>query len=60
MYARGKRILANNKMVFDLLLVRVRAPGESRYAWDYLDVVAHIPADEAFRPMAENGCALAT
>jgi branched-chain amino acid transport system substrate-binding protein len=60
MYARGGRILANNKMTFDLLLVRVKAPGESRYAWDYLDVVARIPGNEAFRPVTESGCPLAT
>jgi len=60
MYARGGRILANNKMTFDLLLVRVKVPGESRYAWDYLDAAARIPGDDAFRPVAESGCALAT
>jgi len=60
MYASGGRILANNKMTFDLLLVRVKAPGESRYAWDYLDVVTRIPGNEAFRPVTEAGCPLVT
>lgn len=60
MYAQNGRILANNKMTFDLLLARVKAPDASRYPWDYLDVVARLPAEEAFRPVADSGCALAT
>jgi branched-chain amino acid transport system substrate-binding protein len=58
MYAQGGRILANNKMTFDLLLARVKSPGASRYPWDYLDVVARIPGDQAFRPLKDTGCAL--
>jgi hypothetical protein len=29
---------------------------ESKTAWDYLDVVAPIPAEQAFRSIAEAGC----
>ncbi len=60
MYAQGGRILANNKMTFDLLPTPVKTPDSSRYSWDYRDVVARIPSGEAFRPMAESACALAT
>ncbi len=59
MYAQGGRILANNKMTFDLLLARVKAPDASRYPWDYLEVLAPLPGGEAFRPAAESGCAMA-
>jgi branched-chain amino acid transport system substrate-binding protein len=58
MYTRHGRIEANNKMVFDLYLMRAKRPEESKYPWDYLDVVARIPAAEAFRPPAESGCNL--
>jgi branched-chain amino acid transport system substrate-binding protein len=37
----------------------VKKPAESRGPWDYYKVVATIPAEEAFRPMAEGGCPLA-
>ena len=57
-YAPGGRIEANNKLVFDLLLTRVKAPEESRQPWDYLEVLARIPGAEAFRPAAESGCPL--
>ncbi|MFA7666301.1 MAG: branched-chain amino acid ABC transporter, partial [Burkholderiaceae bacterium] len=33
-------------------------PAESKGEWDLLKVRATIPADQAFRPMAEGGCAL--
>lgn len=57
-YAPGGRIAANNKLAFDLLLAQVKAPGESRYPWDYLQVLSRIAADEAFRNPAESGCPL--
>jgi hypothetical protein len=35
-----------------------KAQAESKYPWDYLAVVAKIPAAEAFRPSGAGGCAL--
>jgi len=32
---------------------------ESQYPWDYLTVVAKVPASEAFRPPGAGGCTLA-
>ena len=29
-----------------------------KYPWDYYKVVATIPADEAFRPLAQSECPL--
>lgn len=57
-YASGGRIAANNKLTFDLLLTQAKTPGESRYPWDYLQVMARIPGEEAFRKPAESGCPL--
>jgi branched-chain amino acid transport system substrate-binding protein len=39
-------------------LFEVKTPQESRGPWDYYKVVSTIPANEAFRPVAEGGCAL--
>ncbi len=39
-------------------LFEVKKPSESKYPWDYFKTVATTPANEAFRPMAEGGCAL--
>ncbi|WP_376090982.1 ABC transporter substrate-binding protein [Roseomonas sp. CCTCC AB2023176] len=38
-------------------LFEVKTPAESRGPWDYYKLVSTIPANEAFRPMTEGGCA---
>jgi branched-chain amino acid transport system substrate-binding protein len=57
-FGRG-RIRADGRKIHPAYLFQVKTPAESRGAWDYYNVVATIPAEEAFRPMAEGGCALA-
>lgn len=46
----------DGRMVHDMYLVRVKKPSESRYPWDYYEVVGTIPGDQAFRPMSEGKC----
>ncbi|MDR3531251.1 MAG: ABC transporter substrate-binding protein [Rhodopila sp.] len=41
-----------------MYLFRVKTPAESKGRWDYYNLVATIPADQAFRPMSEGGCPL--
>jgi hypothetical protein len=38
----------------------VKTPAESKSPWDYLTVVAKIPAADAFRSPGAGGCTLAT
>jgi branched-chain amino acid transport system substrate-binding protein len=52
-------IRADGRVLYDRYLMRVKAPAESKYPWDYLTVVAKIPAKEAFRPPGAGGCTLA-
>jgi branched-chain amino acid transport system substrate-binding protein len=40
-------------------LLQVKAPAESRGAWDALKLIATTPADQAFRPLSEDGCPFA-
>jgi branched-chain amino acid transport system substrate-binding protein len=47
----GRRIIPS-------YLLEVKKPEESRGPWDYCKVLQTTPAGEAFRPMAEGGCAL--
>ena len=35
---------------------RSKSPAESKGEWDLLKLVATIPGDKAFRPLAEGGC----
>ena len=51
-------IRIDGRKIHPVQLVEVKKPSESRAPWDYYKVVATIPAGEAFRPLAEGGCAL--
>jgi branched-chain amino acid transport system substrate-binding protein len=41
-----------------MYLFEVKSPAESKGPWDYYKQRATIPADEAFRPLADGGCPL--
>ncbi len=41
-----------------MYVFKVKPPAESKGRWDVYDLVETIPADEAFRPLAEGGCPL--
>jgi branched-chain amino acid transport system substrate-binding protein len=51
-------VRADGRMVHDMYLVQVKKPSESKAPWDYYKVLATIPADTAFRPLAESTCPL--
>ena len=53
-------IRADGRKIHPAYLFRVKSPAESRSAWDCYALTATIPADQAFRPLAEGGCALVT
>jgi branched-chain amino acid transport system substrate-binding protein len=46
----------DGRVVYDRYLMKAKRPEESKYPWDYLTVVAKIPADQAFRPLGTAGC----
>ena len=52
-------IRPDGRAIHDMYVVRVKAPAESHGAWDVYDPVLTIPAADAFRPLADGGCALA-
>jgi branched-chain amino acid transport system substrate-binding protein len=55
-FGRQARVQENGRVVYDLGVYRVKAPGESREPWDYYERIAAVPADVAFRPAAASGC----
>ncbi len=57
-FAKHGTIREDNKMVFDRYTARVKKPAESKADWDFLELTAKVPADQAFRPLSEGGCAL--
>ncbi len=51
-------IRADGRKIHPSYLLQAKTPAESRSSWDLLKLVATTPADEAFRPLSEGGCAL--
>ena len=53
-------VRADGQALHPAFLFRVKRPQESRGTWDLYDLVDTVPAEQAFRPMAEEtGCSLA-
>ena len=48
----------DGRVVYDRYLTRAKTPEDSKYPWDYLTVLAKVPAAEAFRPLGSTGCVL--
>lgn len=57
LFGRGS-IRADGRVLHDLYLFQVKAPGDSKGPYDYYKRVDVIPGDQAFRPLAQGGCPL--
>ncbi|MCP8884441.1 ABC transporter substrate-binding protein [Devosia sp. XJ19-1] len=49
---------ADGRHIHDMYLFQVKSPAESTGDWDYYKLLATIPAEIAFRPLEDGGCAL--
>ena len=49
-FARNGTLREDGLMVHDLMLVQVKTPEQSKYPWDYYEVLAKISGAEAFGP----------
>lgn len=57
-FAKNGRIQANGRMVHDMYLAEVKKPEEAKYPWDYYNIKATIPGDQAFIPLKDSTCSL--
>jgi branched-chain amino acid transport system substrate-binding protein len=57
LFGRGV-IRADGRKIHPAYLFEVKSPAESKYPWDYYKLIGTIPADEAFRPLAQSECPL--
>ncbi len=57
-FARNGSIREDGRMVHDMYLARVKTPEESENEWDVYEILATIPAEEAYRPLSESQCKL--
>ena len=51
-------VRADGRKIHPAYLFQVKKPSESKGPYDYYNLVATIPANEAFRPLAESECPL--
>jgi len=51
-------IREDGRVMRDMYLAKVKAPSQSKYAWDYFEIVREIPADDSAWPLSESKCPL--
>ncbi|GAC1340405.1 MAG: ABC transporter substrate-binding protein [Acetobacteraceae bacterium] len=51
-------IRIDGRKIHPAYLFEVKSPEESKHPWDYYKLVGTTPGEEAFRPLADGGCAL--
>ncbi len=51
-------VRADGRAMHPVYLLQAKAPQDSKEDWDYYKLVATIPAEQAFRPLADGGCPL--
>jgi branched-chain amino acid transport system substrate-binding protein len=51
-------IRADGQVMRPLYIARIKAPGESKYAYDYYEIKGTIAAEDAWRPASESACGL--
>jgi len=57
-FAKNAYIREDGRMMHDMYLMQVKKPSESKYPWDYYNVKAVIPAEQAFQPLSLSRCRL--
>ena len=56
-FGRGT-VRIDGRVIHDFHLFQVKAPAESHGDWDLYKLISTVPAEQAFRPLAEGGCPL--
>lgn len=57
-FTKGGVVRADGRHVHDLYLVEAKKPEASTGPWDLYTILSTIPAEQAFRPLADGGCPL--
>jgi branched-chain amino acid transport system substrate-binding protein len=55
---RNGKLREDGRLVHDMYLLQVKKPSESKKPWDYYTVKQTIPAEQAYRPLAQSECPL--
>ena len=57
LFGKG-RIREDGRHIHPAYLFQVKTPAQSKYPWDYYTLVETIPAEQAFKPLAQSECPL--
>ncbi len=52
------KVREDGRVIRDMYLMQVKTPEESKGEWDLAKIIATVPGNEAFRPLAEGDCPL--
>jgi branched-chain amino acid transport system substrate-binding protein len=58
MLVKDVQIRADGVVMRPMLKARVKTPEESTGTWDYYEILGTIPAEDAWRSVAESQCPL--
>lgn len=58
LFAKGGRIRADGRMVYDMYVLAVKKPAASKRAWDYLEIRDTISGTDAYQPLSASRCPL--
>lgn len=56
---KNGKVRVDGRVIRDMYLMQVKTPEESKGEWDLVKMVATVPGEQAFRPLADGGCPLA-
>lgn len=59
LYTSNGKIRADGLMEHQMYVMQVKAPGESKYPWDYYKLVHTMTGEQAFGKLADTACPLA-
>jgi branched-chain amino acid transport system substrate-binding protein len=57
-YNKDVKIREDGRVMHVMYLWQVKPPSEAKYQYDFCKLLATIPPDEAWRPLADGGCPL--
>ena len=57
-YSHDGRVREDGRLIKDMFLAQVKTSKESTGEWDLYKILATVPGDKAFRPVAESECPL--
>ncbi|MBI1773984.1 MAG: ABC transporter substrate-binding protein [Proteobacteria bacterium] len=55
-FARNAKMLPNGRLIHDNYLLKVKTAAESKADWDFFQVLASVPGEQAFRPLSATKC----